>query len=147
MATEAEIQSETLRLCREAVIHCLDAIASDPRKFWLMGSGTGSREKLLAAYAALTGKTEAEVEECWLPNQERYEEYCRQREADERRLQQMEDEEGPRITSDDLRDEAWEIIGWTERLLDTLGGPDALLRLGFTEPERQRFTLALHPSY
>lgn len=145
MATNQN-ESETLRLCREAVIHCLDAIASDPRKFWLMGTATGSRAKLLAAYAALTGKTEEEVEALWLPNEERYEAYCEQREADERLLEKMKkDPQGERLWSAEreLVYDAYEILGWMNRILDTLGGPDALQGLGFTEPERMRFLESL----
>lgn len=136
MTTEA-----TLTLCREAIIHCLDAIASDPRKFWLMGYATGSRAKLLAAYAALTGQTEEDVQTAWLPDPEKYEAYCEQRAHDERLLEQR------RESFDDVlrTSSEWELAEWTERLLDSLGGPDALSRMGFTEPERRAFLVALHP--
>jgi hypothetical protein len=139
-----ENESETLRLCRQAIIHCLDAIASDPRKFWLMGHGTGSRAKLLAAYAALTGRTEEECEGLWLPNTERYEAYCEQREADERLIE--ESRSGDRVSVDDS-EWGWELAEWTTRLLDALGGPDSVLRLGFTEPERERFLSTLPSAF
>lgn len=138
---------ETLRLCREAIIHCLDAIASDPRKFWLMGSLTGSREKLLAAYAALTGKTAEEVKDSWLPDPDRYEDYCRRKEEDERLVEKVRDSSPIQIHRLEEPDDSWKVIGWAERLLRDIGGPDALHGLGFTEPERMSFMSALHPSY
>ena len=52
-------------LAHEAVFHVLDAIRGDARKFWLMGHGTGSRAKLLAAWRAKHGKTEKEADEFW----------------------------------------------------------------------------------
>lgn len=146
MATP-ENEPETLSLCREAIIHCLDAIASDPRKFWLMGSGTGSRAKLLAAYASLTGRTEEEVVELWLPNTERYEAYCEQREADERLLEEIRSGEPGGMLVDSVYEDCLETAEWTHRILDALGGPDSLLRLGFTEPERHRFLSTLPSAY
>ena len=82
-----EPHAETFRLCREAVLHCLDAIAGDSRKFWLMGSGTGSRAKLLAAYAAMSGSTDDDLNSCWLPNERNYNAYVAQKEHDERLLE------------------------------------------------------------
>lgn len=140
MTTEA-----TLTLCREAIIHCLDAIASDPRKFWLMGYATGSRAKLLAAYAALTGQTEDDVHDAWLPDREAYQAYCEQKELDEHLLEKQR-EHPVEVFEDHLRTPSqWELAEWTERLLDALGGPDALSKMGFTEPERRAFLVALHP--
>ncbi len=60
-AMEAERNSADL-----AVTHVLSAICDDARKFWLMGHGTGSRDKLLKAWAALHGKTYEEADAYWV---------------------------------------------------------------------------------
>ncbi len=127
--------TETLRLCREAILHVLDAIASDPRKFWLMGHGTGSRAKLLAAYCALTGKSEEEAAESWLPNQERYEAYVAEKESNERRLAELAaEEEFPFFEEEHAA--LVPVSNGIARILDALGGTESLFRLGFTEMER-----------
>lgn len=82
MKTEAE----QLTLAKDAVHHVLNAIADDPRKYWLMGNGTESYAKLTAAAAALWDRPLANVRENFQPLKEPYDRWCAEREAHERLL-------------------------------------------------------------
>lgn len=77
-----------LGLCRAAIAHTLNAIASDPAKYYLIGgkfSGTGS--KLAQAYAALTGWPVEKVYTDFAPREEEYERWNDEREANQRLLE------------------------------------------------------------
>ena len=71
-------EQEKLALARKAVFHVLDAIQYDPRKFWLMGDGTGSFDALTAAAAAFWNKDQEEVKKQFRPDVDKYERYVKE---------------------------------------------------------------------
>jgi len=77
---------EQAGLAKDAIRHVLNAIANDPRKFWLMGDMTGSYEKLTAAAAALWGCTQDEVKADFRPKRQEWDRYCAQKDEDDRLL-------------------------------------------------------------
>jgi hypothetical protein len=64
-----------LILCREAIFHVLNAICSDPKKYYLMGQGTESWEKLTRAAACLLDKPLEDVRPRYRPGLIEYERY------------------------------------------------------------------------
>lgn len=78
-ATETENQ---LALAKSAIHHVLNALCDDPAKYWLMGNGTGSWEKLTTAAAAIYGRTKEEIAARFTPEKHRFDAYCQQHEAD-----------------------------------------------------------------
>jgi hypothetical protein len=78
-------------LAKSAIHHVLNAICDDPRKFWLMGHGTGSYEKLTAAAAAIWDKPVEKVREDYQPNKEQYRVYCDRIKEEERLLDHCRD--------------------------------------------------------
>jgi hypothetical protein len=85
-------QLAAAEIAHKAVAHTLGAICDDPRKFYLMGPLTGSRETLLKAWAAKHGKTEDEADEFWqVHDRERYKRHCSEIELCEQLLQAYRD--------------------------------------------------------
>ena len=82
VATEAE----QLKLAKGAISHVLNAIADDPRKFWLMGDLTGSYEMLIAAAHAIWGMPVEKLKADFRPRKDEWEHYCAEREEAERLL-------------------------------------------------------------
>lgn len=82
MKTEAE----QLALAKDAIHHVLNAIAYDPRKYWLFGNGTECYAKLTAAAAALWDRPLENVRANFQPQKAEYDRYCAELEADERLL-------------------------------------------------------------
>ena len=72
-----------LQVAKEAIAHVLNAICDDPQKFYLLGWGTGSYEKLTAAQALLHGLDVKKIREDFGPDKERYDNYCARREEEE----------------------------------------------------------------
>jgi hypothetical protein len=68
MMTEAE----KLKLAKEAIKHVLGAIADDPRKYWLMGDGTGSWSKLTEAAAAIWNEPVEGIRSTFKPDKAAY---------------------------------------------------------------------------
>jgi len=77
---------EQLKLAKAAISHALDAIAYDPRKYWLLGNGTGTWEKLTTAAAALWNVPVETIRKDFRPDAEKYSDYCERLKADERLL-------------------------------------------------------------
>lgn len=69
---------EKLKLAMAATRHALNAICDDPRKFYLVGNGSGTWETLTAAHAALFGVNVEEVRKNFVPDRDKYERYCEQ---------------------------------------------------------------------
>ncbi len=86
MDNDNDQKLEQLRLCKLAVKHLLDAISYDPRKFWLMGAGTASWEKLTIAAAALFEVPVEKIRQDFRPDKEKYNTYCAELEANEKLL-------------------------------------------------------------
>jgi len=78
---------EKLKLCKAAISHIINAIVDDPRKYWLLGNGTGSWEKLTTAAAALWNQPAAKIRADFKPRTEEYHRYCAQRDQDEKLLE------------------------------------------------------------
>ena len=76
--------SAQYELAKSAVHHVLNAIADDPRKFWLMGNGTGSWEKLTIAAAAIWNRPVEEIRKEYQPREDQYRNYCALKENEER---------------------------------------------------------------
>lgn len=79
-------ESEQLKLAKAAIHHVLNAIADDPRKYWLMGYGTGSWEKLTVAAAAIWNQPVDKIRADFRPNKVEYTRYCAEVEDNERLL-------------------------------------------------------------
>jgi hypothetical protein len=77
---------EQFKLAKAAIHHVLNAIADDPRKYWLMGNGTGSWEKLTTAAAAIWNKPVEKIRSDFQPRKAEYERYCAELEASEKLL-------------------------------------------------------------
>lgn len=82
--TTAEV--DALKLAKDAISHALNAICDDPRKFYLVGWGTGTYAKLTEALAALHGLDVETVRENFVPDKEPYDRYCQRIEAEEKLL-------------------------------------------------------------
>jgi len=78
---------EKLALCKAAISHVICAIADSPRKYWLMGNGTGSWEKLTTAAAALWDKPVDKIRADFQPLEHEYRRYCEQLKNDEKLLE------------------------------------------------------------
>ena len=76
-----------LKLAKAAIHHTLNAIADDPRKFWLIGPLTGSYEKLTEAAAAIWEKPLEKIQADFQPEPAKWKRYCEQKEADEKLLE------------------------------------------------------------
>lgn len=70
------IDVQTHEACKAAVLHTLDALRNDPRKFWLMGDGTETFEKLTTAAALIYGKPQDEVKAAFRPRVDEWKRYC-----------------------------------------------------------------------
>lgn len=79
--------TEKLALAKDAVAHVLNAIADDPRKYYLLGPATGSFDKLTKAAAALFDEPLDEVRRNFRCERERYERYLNERLEDERLIE------------------------------------------------------------
>jgi hypothetical protein len=91
-AWEAAIaKDERSKLAKAAISHVLNAIADDPRKFWLMGDMTGSQEKLTAAAAALWNMPQEKIKADFRPRKDKWEQYCEEHEANEKLLRYCRD--------------------------------------------------------
>ena len=77
---------EQFHLAKTAVAHALRAIAHDPRKYWLMGNGTESWERLTAAAAAIWNHPVEKIRADFQPRPDEYEDYVKSLEADQRLL-------------------------------------------------------------
>lgn len=82
---------ETIKACKDAIHHVLNAIADDPRKFWLMGDMTGSYEKLIEAAAAIWNMPADKLKADFRPRKDEWERYLARREDEERLLRYCED--------------------------------------------------------
>ncbi len=97
MNTEANPTETTLsqeakfELAKAAVCHVLNAIAEDPRKFWLMGDFTGSYDKLTAAAAAIWEMPVEEVRQSYRPADHEWRGYLEEKEAVERLVEYCRD--------------------------------------------------------
>lgn len=80
-----------LHLAKAAVKHVLNALADDPRKFWLMGDMTGSYEKLIEAAAAIWNMPAEKLKADFRPRKDEWERYLGRREDEERLLRYCED--------------------------------------------------------
>lgn len=83
---EPQTEQEQLRLAKAAIYRVLNVIANDPRKFWFMGDGTESYERLTAAASALENIPVEKIKADFRPKAADFERYCRHREIDERFL-------------------------------------------------------------
>jgi hypothetical protein len=77
---------EQHKLAKAAIKHVLNAIADDPRKYWLMGEGTESFAQLTAAAAAIWGVPVEKVRKDFSPGREKWDRYCTEREAQDKLL-------------------------------------------------------------
>jgi len=75
-----------IKPCNAAIHHVLDAIAYDPRKYWLMGELTESWARLTAAGAALWGKSVEEIKQEFQPDKAKFDRYCAEVEANDKLL-------------------------------------------------------------
>ena len=67
-----------IKKAKDAIHHTLTAICDDPRKFYLMGYGTGSYDKLTDAHATLWEVDVEKVRKQAKPrNEEAYRAYCK----------------------------------------------------------------------
>lgn len=82
----AVCKDDQFKLLKAAVAHVLNALADDPRKFWLMGDMTGSYEKLTAAAAAVWGIPQEQVQNDFRPRSDVWARYLKEKEAEERLL-------------------------------------------------------------
>lgn len=90
-AALAPVTGSAFDLAKAAVKHVLNAIADDPRKFWLMGDMTGSYEKLIAAASAIWNEPVEKLKADFRPRKEEWERYLARREDEERLLRYCED--------------------------------------------------------
>lgn len=77
-----------IEVARKAIRHALDAICYDPRKYWLMGSGTQTYALLTEAHASLNQLPIEQVRETFVPDRRKYNAYCDELKEMER-LQQL----------------------------------------------------------
>lgn len=77
---------DKLDLAKKAVFHVLDAIECDPRKYWLMGEGTGCFDTLTAAAAAFWGENQDNVKKRFQPDKDKYAQYLRELEENRKLL-------------------------------------------------------------
>lgn len=77
---------DALALAKAAISHVLNAICDDPRKFYLMGWGTGSYAKLTEAHAALHGLPLEEIRKNFVPDEAPYKRYCERIQEEDRLL-------------------------------------------------------------
>lgn len=82
---------DELKLAKAAISHVLNAIADDPRKYWLMGNGTGSYAKLTEAAAVLWKTPVEKIRADFRPNKVEYTRYCDELEANEKLLRYCRD--------------------------------------------------------
>jgi hypothetical protein len=84
---QAIMELRNLELARAAISHVLNAIAYDPRKYWLLGVGTESYAKLTTAGAALFDQPLEKVRESCRPDPTDYQAYLDQRKEEERLIE------------------------------------------------------------
>lgn len=77
---------EQLKLCKSAIHRVLNAIADDPRKYWLMGNGTESWAQLTTAAAALWNEPVEKIRADFQPPPNAYDRFCKEQEQNERLL-------------------------------------------------------------
>lgn len=82
----AQALIDTHEACKSAVLHTLEALRTDSRKFWLMGEGTETFEKLTAAAALIYDEPQAKVKKFFRPHKGEYERYCAEIEENDRLL-------------------------------------------------------------
>lgn len=82
---------EELKLAKAAISHVLNALADDPRKYWLMGNGTESYAKLTTAAAVLWKTPVEKIRKDFQPEKAKHERYCEEVEANERLLRYCRD--------------------------------------------------------
>lgn len=75
-----------LAACQQAINHVLNAIAEDPRKFWLMGDMTGSYEKLTFAASLLWERDQDVIKGEFRPEEKKWERYCAEKDQQDRLL-------------------------------------------------------------
>lgn len=78
---------KTMHIAKEAIAHVLNALRDDPRKYWLMGEGTGSYAKLIDAAAALWGEPVDKLREHFSPTEPKWSRFLEQRERDEKLIE------------------------------------------------------------
>jgi len=86
-ALERSLQETPEQLAKEAIRHVLNAIAEDPAKYYLLGFGTGSWDKLTKAHAALFDWEVEETRRQFQPRKDRYERFRLEREQNHRILE------------------------------------------------------------
>lgn len=77
---------DQLKLAKAAISHVINAIADDPRKYWLMGNGTESWNKLTLAAAAILNTPVERIRADFQPPKDKYDRYCNEIEANEKLL-------------------------------------------------------------
>lgn len=78
---------EILELAKDAISHTLRAICADPAKYYLMGGRfNGSYQKLITAHGALHQVDVEKLFAGFQPNEEHYNRWLDEREANERLL-------------------------------------------------------------
>ncbi len=78
---------EKIELSKNAVNHALKTICDDPAKFWLLGDLTETYSQLTAAYAVLYGRDVEQVRNRFMPDEDRYLQYCTKKEEEKRLLE------------------------------------------------------------
>jgi hypothetical protein len=79
-------QDLALAKAKGAIAHALNAICDDPKKYWLLGSGTETWERLTEAHALLWAINVEQVRKEFQPDPGRYKHYEEERERDRRLL-------------------------------------------------------------
>ena len=124
----------------------LQATVDDPRKFYLLGPGTESRERLLEAYAAIQGKGREEIIEP-VPAPRRWQAFLEEKKRDEELIElgkQAEAEAGHsfRANTRSRSETVATLMGAFSRFVDwsrlVVGGVDPYPAIGFTEMERRK---------
>jgi hypothetical protein len=77
---------EQHKIAKLAIHHVLNAIADDPRKYYLMGNGTESYAQLTAAAAIMWDIPVENVRKQFAPPPDKWNRYVAQQEADEKLL-------------------------------------------------------------
>lgn len=89
--TNTTSNEAAIKAAKDAIHHVLNAIADDPRKFWLMGDMTGSYEKLTAAAALLWNHPVDQIKKDSRPNEAAWKRYCEEQEENARLLRHCRD--------------------------------------------------------
>ena len=86
-ARVSEMTAEAAKSAKDAVRHVLNAIADDPRKYWLMGPMSGSYEKLTKAASEIWSQPVEKIQSDFQPRKEQWEAYLAEKEEQEKILE------------------------------------------------------------